>query len=96
MFFIANKSTQKCMRDGEDYRSIKMCSNVGCVHGGSLSDPEAAGIGNRREGVLDENVYPIKMLMRAAKDCSVSVCVHSLAALLLACESYRSFAPNDV
>lgn len=40
------------------------------MHEGSLLD--AAEIGNRREGVLDESVYPIKMLMKAVKGCSVS------------------------
>lgn len=41
----------------------------------ALSYPEVVEIGNHREGVLDEIVYPIKMLMKAVEDCSISAWV---------------------
>lgn len=37
-----------------------------------MHEGRAVEIGNRREGVLDEIVYPIKMLMKAVEDYFIS------------------------
>lgn len=42
------------------------------MHKGKLLYPEAVEIGNHREGVLDEIVYPIKMLIKVVEDCFIS------------------------
>lgn len=61
--------------------------NLNGLHEGSLSlslsYPEAVEIWNHREGVLDEIVYPIMMLMRAVDDYAISAISHSPTAFSL-------------